>query len=793
MKSKKLVVGFLIFSFLFVIIPTVAITQSRTPEMNMREPLALRSVQTFTGTVSQGSDSTQHTFTVTSSATLIEVQLSFSSSYDYDLSLWDNQARRTGGWTSTDHSVKTNIPNSAYSGYSANPEWIDVDPPATTGTWSVGCYAYSGSGSYTITVTITEETSDTTPPSVSITAPTNGATVSDSITISASASDNVGVDHVTFLIDGSTIATDSSSPYQTTYDTNSLTDGSHTITAVAYDAAGNTAQASVTVTVDNGGTPDNELTSGVPVTGSLSSVGQTEMWYIIVGSNAESMRSVLTCGSADFDLYGRLNAEPTTSTYDWRGYTSGGEDITINAPSQGTHYIPVIMWSGGGSYTLTVTITYQQADTTPPSVSITAPSNGATISGTVTVSFTASDANGISGRAIKIDGTTVSTGSSFSWDTTSYTNAQHTILAQATDPSGNTGSDSITVTVDNQSPPGGNELTSGQPVTGSLTTTVTEAAYTIAVDANAQSMHIVLDSGSSDFDVYQRFNTPVSGCSTTSCTGYDNRGYTSGGEDITVNSPSQGTHYILVKRYSGTGAFTLTVTVSYSGGSDWGNGGKYAILFGISNYQSINDLSYCDEDVTDVYNYLIGKGYEIRVYGDSNSGNYPRYDGLATESNVRSEVQGLANHAQSGDQVVIWYSGHGGATGTYDGGYEYSGSSYTGNDPGTGYSYLLFWDFSSSPSVNTPRSTSDESYSAQEMGDDMESFASGVSIGLFLDACQSGGFGWYLSQSARYSYWYIATTCGVNGYGYDASQYSNGQFTYWYVQRALVGQGYTTA
>ncbi|MHA1770735.1 MAG: CUB domain-containing protein, partial [Candidatus Thorarchaeota archaeon] len=77
-----------------------------------------------------------------------------------------------------------------------------------------------------------------------------------------------------------------------------------------------------------GDTGDNVLTSGETATGSLSAAGETEMWTIEVDANAESMHSVLTCGSADFDLYGRLGAEPTTSTYDWRGYTSGGEDVT---------------------------------------------------------------------------------------------------------------------------------------------------------------------------------------------------------------------------------------------------------------------------------------------------------------------------------------------------------------------------------------------------------------------------------------------------------------------------------
>ncbi|MBS7632949.1 hypothetical protein KEJ15_04920, partial [Candidatus Bathyarchaeota archaeon] len=111
-----------------------------------------RSVTTFTGSVSRGRDSTKHSFTVPSGTAKITAKLTMPSGADFDLSMWDNQNRRTGGWTRTDHTVKTNIPNSVYSGVSSNPEWVNVTNPVTTGTWKVGCYAYSGSGTYTITV-----------------------------------------------------------------------------------------------------------------------------------------------------------------------------------------------------------------------------------------------------------------------------------------------------------------------------------------------------------------------------------------------------------------------------------------------------------------------------------------------------------------------------------------------------------------------------------------------------------------------------------------------------------------
>jgi lysophospholipase L1-like esterase len=93
---------------------------------------------------------------------------------------------------------------------------------------------------------------DIIPPTVSITAPTAGATLKGSITLSATSSDNVGVTGVQFTIDGvNTGSSGTTSPYSISWNSAGATDGSHTIAAVASDAAGNTATSSVSVTVQN--------------------------------------------------------------------------------------------------------------------------------------------------------------------------------------------------------------------------------------------------------------------------------------------------------------------------------------------------------------------------------------------------------------------------------------------------------------------------------------------------------------------------------------------------------------
>lgn len=94
---------------------------------------------------------------------------------------------------------------------------------------------------------------DITPPAVSIASPAGGATVSGTVSVSASASDDVGVAGVQFRLDGANLgAEDTTAPYSASWNTALATNGTHALAATARDAAGNTAASpSVSVTVSN--------------------------------------------------------------------------------------------------------------------------------------------------------------------------------------------------------------------------------------------------------------------------------------------------------------------------------------------------------------------------------------------------------------------------------------------------------------------------------------------------------------------------------------------------------------
>jgi CARDB/Bacterial Ig domain/PA14 domain len=107
---------------------------------------------------------------------------------------------------------------------------------------------------------LTETLTDATGPSVSFMSPTNGDTLSGTVTVSVNASDNVAMDAVVLLIDGQFLAVGTSDiPFLLQFDTTLVGHGKHTLTAIAYDMTGNTTETAVDALVEN---TVNELSCG---------------------------------------------------------------------------------------------------------------------------------------------------------------------------------------------------------------------------------------------------------------------------------------------------------------------------------------------------------------------------------------------------------------------------------------------------------------------------------------------------------------------------------------------------
>ena len=400
---------------------------------------------------------------------------------------------------------------------------------------------------------------DSTPPTVSITAPANGAQVADAITVTATAADNTGVNGVQFLVDGNPIgAEDTTAPYGVQWDSRTVGNGGHTLTARARDAAGNTATSTgVNVTVANVAPPPSTIVAGygfdegaggtaadasghaltgtlvngptwvagrygtalnfngadqyvnlanptaLRLTGSMTISGwinssafpgddaavvskrgtdgfqldttidrgprtigfkltnssgadmirygatamQTNVWYHIAG--------VYNAATATMDVYlnGQLDNGPLVGNV-----TSSQRDSSQNVnvgrrPAGGFGFIGRI--DDVRIYDRALTINEVQADLatsvtgaappdpTPPTVSITAPANGAQVADIITVTAAAADNIGVGGVQFLVDGnptgledTTAPYG--LQWDTRSVNNGAHVLTARARDTAGNT-------------------------------------------------------------------------------------------------------------------------------------------------------------------------------------------------------------------------------------------------------------------------------------------------------------------------------------------------------------------
>jgi hypothetical protein len=140
----------------------------------------------------------------------------------------------------------------------------------------------------------TPASSDRTRPDVTLTSPEGGTTVSGEVSITASASDDVGVAGVRFRVDNHDLgAEDTSAPYDLTWDTSDVADGTYALTAIARDAAGNArSSAAVKVTVSHpasrGGPPPPSPPSP-PGGGGGGTVVFSSSWDTAVGNSTTAV------------------------------------------------------------------------------------------------------------------------------------------------------------------------------------------------------------------------------------------------------------------------------------------------------------------------------------------------------------------------------------------------------------------------------------------------------------------------------------------------------------------------
>ena len=272
------------------------------------------------------------------------------------------------------------------------------------------------------------------PPTVDITNPTDGATVSGTVVITAEATDDDGVTQVEFFVDATSIDIDTSAPYGVAWDSTTFADGLYIITATATDTTGQTASDSIMVLVFNENSPPIVVITN-PFDGDTFPSGSSILF--------EGMASDFEDGDLTDNIGWISSIDGPIGT--------GGSFFAIL--SDGSHTITAEVTDSGGEsgiYSITVTVV-ATPENEPPTVTLTSPANGSTFDSGASIFFegTANDAeDGDLTASINwtssIDGS-IGTGGNFF---AILSDGSHTITAEVTDSGGKTGSDSVTITVE---------------------------------------------------------------------------------------------------------------------------------------------------------------------------------------------------------------------------------------------------------------------------------------------------------------------------------------------------------
>ena len=314
-------------------------------------------------------------------------------------------------------------------------------------------FVATDNASNTTAAVLAGKTVDNTDPTVALTAPADGGTVSGSVPVTANASDSgSGLASVSFRVRPaggtySTISTDTSSPFSAAWDSTASADGSYELVAVATDLAGGTATSTVvTVTVDNDAPvvtltdPGTDLRSTVSLEATSS------------GDTAQVTFERRPAGGGTWTSVGTDTSAPFTSNFD------------TTAVTDGLYELRAVALDGSGN-TGTSPVRNVRLDNTVPSGSLTAPADGATVGGVVSVQATASDTGGSGVAGVTVEFRAVGAPSwtalaedtsapyAASWNTASLSDGDYELRAGIEDVAGNqTFSAIATVTVDSSAP-----------------------------------------------------------------------------------------------------------------------------------------------------------------------------------------------------------------------------------------------------------------------------------------------------------------------------------------------------
>jgi len=267
-------------------------------------------------------------------------------------------------------------------------------------------------------------------PSVVITAPAEGDWLRGTVDLEVSATDDVGVQMVSFYVDTGLLVADSAVPYETGWASSDFDDGPHTLRVIATDTGGQTGVAQITVYADNT-PPSVSIDAPDP-----SETAQGTLDVRLSASDNDQL-AVLTL-SLDGDEIQSFEAEPYELTLDSTALSFGSHLLLATATDR-----------AGNVSSDEIALSVDN----PPAVTFTEPTD-TTVSGVVDVSVEASDDQRLSALSLDLDGvevdeTTTASSLTTSLDTCGYPyGAALAYTATAVDGTGNSSVATLDLAVD---------------------------------------------------------------------------------------------------------------------------------------------------------------------------------------------------------------------------------------------------------------------------------------------------------------------------------------------------------
>ncbi|MHA2602547.1 MAG: Ig-like domain-containing protein, partial [Candidatus Thorarchaeota archaeon SMTZ1-83] len=315
-------------------------------------------------------------------------------------------------------------------------EWLWITSDWTDGEYHLQIVAYDSLGhqGFAQTGIVLDQTA----PTLSVSTVPSGLIVADVVEVTASATDSSGIGAVEFYVDGMLQFSDSTSPFEWSWDTRLFSNGNHTLLVLASDEFGNTKYVASDIAVDNAppvivvNSPLNETSLEGPCT-------------IAVQATALD-----TAGIDTIVLSYSTGSTWTNVTMVPNGirYEASTEElqpgISVNVRIYANDTLGNSKWSAIWRYHV--------IDTTPPSLSVLLTPDNAIVRGMILIGATAADISGISMVIVYVDGSQKALLDSepyeYVWDTSTVSDGLHTVSVWTNDTWNNTNFDQVSIETD---------------------------------------------------------------------------------------------------------------------------------------------------------------------------------------------------------------------------------------------------------------------------------------------------------------------------------------------------------